>query len=179
MPGSNDPCRKRGWPRLLAARPALPLQHAEFDLRLRGKRTEPRAVDAGTAGRSAAPLAQHADQQEIPLERELTFVDRYIQLQLVRFADRLQVKVHADPDAMTAAVPPSCCSRSSRTRSATARRNSPPPGHRAVGVAQRRASSRPGARQRARAAARLLTRPARRDWPGQHACSSRTALQKR
>ena len=48
---------------------------------------------------------EHADQQEIPLERELTFVDRYIQLQLVRFADRLQVKVQADPEALTAAVP--------------------------------------------------------------------------
>ena len=48
---------------------------------------------------------EHADQQEIPLERELNFIGRYIQLQLVRFADRLQVKVHTDPDALTAAVP--------------------------------------------------------------------------
>jgi len=48
---------------------------------------------------------EHADQQEIPLERELTFVDRYIQLQLVRYADRLQVRVNADPDALAAAVP--------------------------------------------------------------------------
>jgi two-component system, LytTR family, sensor kinase len=48
---------------------------------------------------------EHSDQQEIPLERELTFVDRYIQLQLVRFADRLVVQVHVDPELMTAAVP--------------------------------------------------------------------------
>ena len=47
----------------------------------------------------------HADQHEIPLERELTFVDRYIQLQLVRFADRLDVQVRVDPEVMTAAVP--------------------------------------------------------------------------
>ena len=47
----------------------------------------------------------HADQQEIPLEQELTFIDRYIQLQLVRFADRLQVNVQVDPEATTAAVP--------------------------------------------------------------------------
>jgi signal transduction histidine kinase len=47
----------------------------------------------------------HADQQELPLERELTFVDRYIQLQLVRFADRLDVQVRVDPEVMTAAVP--------------------------------------------------------------------------
>src|SRR4029077_18183781 len=48
---------------------------------------------------------EHADQQEIPLEHELTFVDRYIQLQLVRFADRLDVDVRVDPEVMTAAVP--------------------------------------------------------------------------
>ena len=47
----------------------------------------------------------HADEQEIPLERELMFVDRYIQLLLVRFSDRLDVKVHVDPDVMNAAVP--------------------------------------------------------------------------
>lgn len=48
---------------------------------------------------------EHADQQEIPLERELTFVDRYIQLQLVRFDDRLEVRVDAAPDTLMAAVP--------------------------------------------------------------------------
>ncbi len=48
---------------------------------------------------------EHADQHEIPLERELMFVDRYIQLQLVRFADRLDVHVRVDPDVMSAAVP--------------------------------------------------------------------------
>ena len=48
---------------------------------------------------------EHADQHEIPLERELTFVDRYIQLQLVRFADRLDVQVRVDSEVMTAAVP--------------------------------------------------------------------------
>jgi len=47
----------------------------------------------------------HADQHEISLERELTFVDRYIQLQLVRFADRLDVQVRVDSEVMTAAVP--------------------------------------------------------------------------
>ena len=46
-----------------------------------------------------------ADQQEIPLERELAFIDRYIQLQLVRFADRLDVQVRVDPEVLTAVVP--------------------------------------------------------------------------
>ena len=48
---------------------------------------------------------QHANAQEITLERELMFVDRYIQLQLVRFADRLQVNVRAEPEALSAHVP--------------------------------------------------------------------------
>ena len=48
---------------------------------------------------------EHADEQEVPLERELTFVDRYIQLQLARFADRLEVQVRVDDDVLAAAVP--------------------------------------------------------------------------
>ena len=48
---------------------------------------------------------EHADEQEIQLDRELMFVDRYIQLQLVRFADRLDVRVDADHEVRTAAVP--------------------------------------------------------------------------
>jgi signal transduction histidine kinase len=47
---------------------------------------------------------EHADRQEIPLECELAFIDRYIQLQLVRFADRLDVHVRVDPEVMNAAV---------------------------------------------------------------------------
>ena len=48
---------------------------------------------------------EHADRQEIPLECELTFIDRYIQLQLVRFSDRLGVRVRVDPEVLSAAVP--------------------------------------------------------------------------
>ena len=48
---------------------------------------------------------EHADEHEVALERELMFVDRYIQLQLARFADRLKVQVQVDPDVMPAAVP--------------------------------------------------------------------------
>jgi two-component system LytT family sensor kinase len=48
---------------------------------------------------------EHADEQEIALERELLFVDRYIQLQLVRYADRLDVRVRVDPEVTSAAVP--------------------------------------------------------------------------
>ncbi len=72
---------------------------------------------------------EHADEQEVPLERELMFVDRYIQLQLARFADRLDVQMRVE--RRRARPPPcrrSCCSRWSRTPSATASRNSRPRG---------------------------------------------------
>jgi LytS/YehU family sensor histidine kinase len=45
----------------------------------------------------------HADAQEIPLERELAFVDRYVQLQRVRFD--IDVGVDVEPEALSAAVP--------------------------------------------------------------------------
>jgi two-component system LytT family sensor kinase len=48
---------------------------------------------------------EHADEQEVPLEHELMFVDGYIQLQLARFADRLDVQVRVNDDVLTAAVP--------------------------------------------------------------------------
>jgi len=42
----------------LAARSALPVQHIEFDLGLRGERARPGEADARTARRSAAPVAR-------------------------------------------------------------------------------------------------------------------------
>ena len=74
---------------------------------------------------------EHADQQEIPLERELTFVDRYIQLQLVRFADRLQVKRPHRPGGDDGGCP--------HLPAAAAPRERDPPRH--VETQRRRASS--------------------------------------
>ena len=48
---------------------------------------------------------ESADDQEIALERELAFSDRYVQLQLVRLGDRLEVIVDAAPDVLGSAVP--------------------------------------------------------------------------
>ncbi len=48
---------------------------------------------------------ENADEQEIPLERELSFIDRYIQLQLVRFGDRLDVETAVAPEVLGMAVP--------------------------------------------------------------------------
>jgi hypothetical protein len=44
-------------------------------------------------------------QQEIPLERELDFVGRYLDLERMRFSDRLEVTTRVDPGVYDAAVP--------------------------------------------------------------------------
>ncbi|MEL6616081.1 MAG: histidine kinase [Bacteroidota bacterium] len=43
---------------------------------------------------------------EIPLAEELDFVRRYLDVERIRFGDRLQTDVEADPDALSARVPP-------------------------------------------------------------------------
>jgi two-component system, LytTR family, sensor kinase len=48
---------------------------------------------------------EHANRQEIALNRELAFFDRYIQLHLVRFDENLSVDVDVDPTVLRAAVP--------------------------------------------------------------------------
>jgi two-component system, LytTR family, sensor kinase len=48
----------------------------------------------------------HIDQQEIPLDQELAFVEKYLQLQAMRFEDRLEVSMNLDPAALEAMVPP-------------------------------------------------------------------------
>ena len=49
---------------------------------------------------------EHTDEQEIPLGRELAFVERYLQLQSVRFEGRLNVSLATDPAVLDALVPP-------------------------------------------------------------------------
>ena len=44
-------------------------------------------------------------EQEVPLERELEFVERYLRIEKVRFGDRLQVKIDAHPETLRALVP--------------------------------------------------------------------------
>jgi two-component system LytT family sensor kinase len=45
------------------------------------------------------------DTQEVTLERELTYVRLYLSIEQMRFADRLSVRIDADPDVLDAAVP--------------------------------------------------------------------------
>jgi LytS/YehU family sensor histidine kinase len=47
----------------------------------------------------------HAEDPEIPLERELAFLDRYLELQKVRFEDRLDTVMNVDPGVLDALVP--------------------------------------------------------------------------
>lgn len=68
--------------------------------------------DARTAHRMLEKLGEllrmsleHADGQEVPLERELAFVERYLELQRARFEDRLEVAMKIDPEVRGALVP--------------------------------------------------------------------------
>jgi two-component system, LytTR family, sensor kinase len=48
---------------------------------------------------------EHAREQEVPLERELAFVESYLTVQKARFDDRLVVTTAIDPDVRDAIVP--------------------------------------------------------------------------
>jgi two-component system, LytTR family, sensor kinase len=47
----------------------------------------------------------HCEDQEIPLEREISFLDRYLAIQQVRFEDRLEAKVEIAPETLDALLP--------------------------------------------------------------------------
>lgn len=49
---------------------------------------------------------KHIDQQQIPVEQELAFVERYLRLERMRFQDRLAVSMNIDPNVCGALVPP-------------------------------------------------------------------------
>ena len=46
-----------------------------------------------------------AEQQEVPLRQEMDFLERYLEIQKMRFRDRLTVKLDLDPDTLDALVP--------------------------------------------------------------------------
>jgi signal transduction histidine kinase len=48
---------------------------------------------------------EHSEDQEIPLEREIAFLERYLDIQKVRFEDRLSVEMRIEPDTWQARVP--------------------------------------------------------------------------
>jgi signal transduction histidine kinase len=71
-----------------------------------------RQGDANTSVRVLARLAELIRQllddeapQEVPLETELEFVGRYLEIERVRFGDRLEVRIDADDEARATPVP--------------------------------------------------------------------------
>ncbi|MGH7538093.1 MAG: sensor histidine kinase, partial [Gemmatimonadales bacterium] len=50
-------------------------------------------------------VLDEAGTQEVPLKQELELLRVYIAIEAIRFSDRLQVVVHADPDVLDARVP--------------------------------------------------------------------------
>ncbi|HYU36892.1 MAG TPA: histidine kinase [Gemmatimonadales bacterium] len=71
-----------------------------------------RTGDRDTAVRVVAGLGDllrrvldGAAQQEVPLKQELEFIRNYLDIEQVRFRDRLKVAINADPDVLDAKVP--------------------------------------------------------------------------
>jgi signal transduction histidine kinase len=50
-------------------------------------------------------LLDHAHDQEVTLEEELDFVERYLEVQKARFGDRLRIELEISPDVRDAVVP--------------------------------------------------------------------------
>ena len=69
-----------------------------------GDRENAVRVVAGLGGLLRLVL-DHAAQQEVPLKQELDFIRSYLEIEQIRFRDRLQVTIHADPDVLDAKVP--------------------------------------------------------------------------
>src|SRR5262249_30264526 len=47
----------------------------------------------------------HTGQQEVSLREEIEFLSRYLEIQQMRFSDRLQVEMNIDPDTYGARLP--------------------------------------------------------------------------
>lgn len=47
----------------------------------------------------------HRDSHEVPLRKELEFLERYLEIEQTRFGDRLHVQMRVSPDALDALVP--------------------------------------------------------------------------
>jgi two-component system, LytTR family, sensor kinase len=72
---------------------------------VRGKQnTEAVEVIAGLSDLLRYTL-DHAGEQRVPLETEAAMLRRYLEIQQVRFSDRLEISIDVDDDARRAAVP--------------------------------------------------------------------------
>ena len=116
-----------------------------------------------------------AGRQEVSLKQELEFLTPYLEIEQARFQDRLSVQLDIEPETLDAAVPNLSCSRSSRTRSITGSRRSPPRPHRHPRAEAKRSAPGRGGRQRPRAAAGVdrVSRGRRLGTPGAAAATLR------
>jgi two-component system, LytTR family, sensor kinase len=48
---------------------------------------------------------EKSDQQEVPLQQEIEFLRRYLEIEQIRFGERLQLKMEVEPSTLQAAVP--------------------------------------------------------------------------
>jgi sensor histidine kinase YesM len=48
---------------------------------------------------------EKSEQQEVPLQQEMEFLRRYLEIEQIRFGERLQMKMELDPSTLRAAVP--------------------------------------------------------------------------
>jgi two-component sensor histidine kinase len=48
---------------------------------------------------------EKSDQQEVSLKQEIEFLRRYLEIEQIRFGERLQLKIDVDPSTLNAAVP--------------------------------------------------------------------------
>lgn len=47
----------------------------------------------------------HASESEVALEREIAYIERYLEIHRIRFRDRLDVRIEVEPDVLDACVP--------------------------------------------------------------------------
>jgi two-component system, LytTR family, sensor kinase len=50
-------------------------------------------------------VLERSDQQEVSLQQEIDFLRRYLEIEQIRFGERLQLKMELDPSTLEAAVP--------------------------------------------------------------------------
>jgi len=68
---------------------------------------DPRAADrmVSRLGDMLRATLENDDKDEVPLRRELELLERYLDIERVRFRDRLEVSIEIAPECLDAAVP--------------------------------------------------------------------------
>ena len=83
--------------------------------------SDPRSAERMLTGLSDfLRLSLHnAGEQEVPIEREIQLLERYVMIQQLRFQDRLRISISVDPRRAARSCRTCCCSRSRKIRFVT------------------------------------------------------------